>query len=362
MPIRVLCVFSTLDRGGAESMCMNLYRNIDRSKVQFDFVKHTAEKGGFEDEILSLGGKIYEAPRYKIVNHMQYEIWWKTHLLEHPEHKIIHGHFFTISSVYMKIAKEYGRITIGHSHCTPSDVKSLKEIITNYYVSKIYKYSDYRMACSQPAGEWVFKSKPFMVLNNAIDVEKFAYDPAIRNEARKEFALDSSFVVGTVGRIMHQKNPIGIIDIFAEVHKRNTKAKLLWVGEGMMRAEAEAHIHKLNLQDSVIMTGVRSDVNRLMQAMDAFIFPSFFEGLGIVAVEAQAAGLPTYCSDSVPREAGVTSLCKFLSISDYVKWAEEIISMQPERYDTHNEIVTAGYDIHDTAKWLTDFYINAVKR
>lgn len=357
MPIRVLCVFSTLDRGGSESMCMNLYRNIDREKIQFDFVKHTDEKGEYEDEISSLGGRIYEAPRYLMTNHFQYGKWWKQFLQEHPEHKIIHGHFFTISAVYFRIAKKYGRITIGHSHCTPSGVKSVKNRLLLFLISKIEKYSDYCFACSELAGRWLFPNKTFKVLNNAIDSTRFKFNATVRDEVRKEMKLEDDFVVGTVGRIMYQKNPLGIVDIFKAIHDRKDNAKLLWIGNGPMRTDAEKRIQEYGLQDSVIMTGVRSDVQRLMQAMDVFILPSFYEGLPVVAIEAQTSGLHCFCSDTVTHEAKITERCYFLPLNDPERWADEILSTTCDHIDTQKDIVAAGYDIHQTAQWLSDFYI-----
>ena len=337
---------------------MNLYRHIDRSKVQFDFVKHTPQKGAFEDEIFSLGGRIYEAPRYMIYNHLQYISWWKKHLKEHPEHKIIHGHYFTISAVFFSVAKKMGRVTVGHSHCTPSNGKGLKHELSEYLCSKIESRSDYCFACSRPAGEWLFKTKPFTVLNNAIDTRQFTYSPEVRERVRNAFDLGDALVLGTVGRIVHQKNPLGVIEILRAVKLRRPDAKLLWVGELFMRTEVETKLREYGLEDSVIFTGVRSDVNELLQAMDVFIFPSNYEGLGIVAVEAQNAGLPTFCSDQVPEEAKLTDLCRFLPLGDYEKWADAILATDiGNRRDTTQEIIDAGYDIHTTAKWLQEFYL-----
>ena len=355
-PVRILCTFSTLDRGGAESMCMNIYRHIDQSRVQFDFVKHTSKKGAFEDEITALGGQIFEAPRYRMINRCAYVKWWKKHLIAHPEHQIIHGHFFTISAVYFKAAKKLGRTTVGHSHCTPSDKKDLKNWLSNRLIGKIDALSDARLACSIPAGEWVYKEHPFQVLNNAIESERFEFDSDAREEVRKKFGLRDDFVVGAVGRIMHQKNPEGIVEIFRQVLLRKPNARLMWIGDGPMRTEAEAKLKEYGIADRVLMMGVRSDVNRLMQAMDTFIFPSFYEGLGVVAIEAQAAGLPCYISDVVPHEVKITDLCRFLPLGKPAQWADAICLPQPERRSTREEIIRAGYDIQTTAKWLCNFY------
>lgn len=367
-PIRVLCAFSTLDRGGAESMCMNLYRHIDREKVQFDFVKHTHNIGDFEDEIIKLGGRIFEAPRFYEYNLIAYKKWWKQHLRNHPEHKIIHGHYFSISDVFLQIAQDEGRITIGHSHSTetPSEqieglFLTVKDILYRKHVSRIEKYSDYCFACSEVAGKWIFKNKPVKVLNNAIDAELYKFNSEARNKIRQELGIEKYFVLGTVGRIMTQKNPLGIVDIFSEVCKLRDDARLLWVGtyDTDMGRKAMQHAEELGIRDKIIFTGVVDNVYEMVQAMDCFIFPSFYEGLGIVAVEAQTAGLPCFISDVVPREVELTELCTFLPLGDYSRWAEEIIKYDYSNRKTYHErVADVGYDIATTAKWLQYFYLS----
>jgi len=359
--IRVLCVFSTLDKGGAESMCMNIYRHIDRNKVQFDFVKHTSKKGAFEDEIISLGGKIYEAPRYYIYNHLPYTNWWKKFLKKHRELHVIHGHFFTISAVYFKVAQKSGLTTIGHSHCTHPKEKSIKNKFADILESRIEKYSDYCFACSQDAGKWIFKNKQFQVLNNAIDARKYRFSKSIREEVRKEFGFVDELVLGTVGRIMNQKNPLGMVEILKNVVDIEPNSKLLWVGDGNMRRDAESLVQKYGLTNNVIFTGVRNDADRLLQAMDVFVFPSFYEGLSVAAIEAQAAGLPCLCSDQVPFETAITNLCQFIPLANYKQWAEKILAVRDIREDTYKQIVDAGYDIHTTSKWVEDFYLQIDK-
>lgn len=363
-PIRVLCVMSTLDRGGAETMVMNLFRKIDRESVVFDFVKHSQGKDAYDDEIISLGGKIYKAPRYKIYNHVGYKKWWKTFLTEHPEYQIIHGHYFNFSAIFFKIAKKYNRITVGHSHCTQIPKQAgdslLKAKLLNYYVSKVEKYSDYCLACSKEAGLWLFPDKEFVVLNNAIDVNKFRYDKESAAQVRREFGLEDSFIIGAVGRFDLQKNPEGILEVFRRIQLERPESKLLWVGEGQIKEQMISRTKELGLEESVLFLGVRTDVNRLLQCFDAFIFPSFYEGLGIAAIEAQAAGVYCYCSDVIPSEVNITPFCHFLSLDDYQKWADEIVKTKCGyvHEDTYEQIKAAGYDINDTAKWLKDFYLS----
>lgn len=355
-PIRVLCVFSTLDRGGAESMCMNLYRHIDRDKVQFDFVKHTPLKGSFEDEIISLGGRVFEAPRYRMYNHIQYARWWKRHLDKHPEHIIIHGHFFSISAVYFSVAKKAGRITVAHSHIAKASSK-LKEI----YIKSIEKIADYRLACGKEAGQLLYPHKDFTILNNAIETEKFVYNPKCEQQYRMELGLTDKFVIGVVASFTDHKNPLGIIEIFREIHNAHPNAVLVWAGDGPMRKEIESLVEKYQLKEAVHLLGVRKDIDKLLQAMDVFILPSFYEGLPVVLIEAQAAGLKCFVSETVTREADITGRCTYINNSDYVRWAEEICSADLTKVDTYNQICEAGYDVQKSAEWLQEFYLKISK-
>ena len=359
-PIRVLCIFSTLDRGGAESMCMNLYRNINRKRVQFDFVKHTSKKGDFEEEILEMGGQIFEAPRLTALNLVLYVSWWERHFRKHPEHYIIHGHFFTISPVYFAIAHRHNRLTVGHVHASHINGK-----YKNWLVSMIASKSDVCLACSEQAGNWVFPNRKFVVLKNALDISLYTFNPKTREEYRKRLNLDNTcFVLGTVANFSAVKNPMGLLKIFECIHKKNKAIKLLWVGDGSFRKEIERTIKEAGLDESVILLGTRSDVPKLLQCIDCFLLPSFNEGLPVSLIEAQAAGLPCYISDTITREVDVTGLCKFLPINNENEWCNNIIEYTGERLDTSSKLKKAGYDVCDTAKWAERFYLklNEVRR
>lgn len=361
-PVRVLWVFHRLDRGGAENMCMNLYRRMDRSRVQLDFVKHGPSAGAFEDEIRALGGRIYEAPEYRVVNHAAYCRWWRRHLAEHPEHQIIHGHYFTISAVYFKEARRMGRVTVGHAHCTAPVRLRWQTRVKLHLTKQAEKYADYCLACSQEAGRWLFPHREFTVLNNAVDAERFRFRPQTARQVREELGLGDFLVVGTVGRIVEQKNPMGIVSIFQALCGKEPSARLLWVGDGPLRQAAEAALEKEGLRDRVIFTGVRADVERLMQAMDVFILPSMFEGLPVVLVEAQAGGLYCLCGQNVTREADITGRCAFLPLDSPELWAERILAAPRDRPDTREAVRRAGYDVDDTAKRLEQFYLDCLQQ
>lgn len=357
-PLRILCVFACLDRGGAETMCMELYRNMDKEKIQFDFVKHTSNIGQYENEITDLGGRIFEAPKFSGYNLISYANWWKKHFLLHPEHKIVHGHYFTISYIYFLIAKHMNRLTIAHSHSSGIKTASLKYWLAEKFVKMVECVADYRFACSEQAGKWMYPHKDFYILHNAIDLEKFSFSLEKRVAIRHMFHLKDELVLGSVGNFTNAKNPLGLVDVFCEISKIYSNAKLLWVGDGPLRKEAEKKVEEIGLSKTVIFTGVRSDVDQLMQAMDVFLLPSLWEGLPVVTVEAQAAGLPCLISDAVSREAAITDLCAFLPHSNPALWADAIRNLNLVRRDTREEIRRSGYDIRTTAKWLEEFYVN----
>ena len=364
-PIRVLHVFASMNRGGAETMLMNIYREIDRNKLQFDFMVHTDLKCAYDDEISALGGRIFRVPRFTGENYFEYKKAWTRFFDQHSkEYIVIHGHNRSIANIYLKIAKRYGLTTIVHSHSTSSG-GGLQAVIKFCMQYRLRYQTDYLFACSKKAGEWLYGKKAlsgdrFYIIKNAINTEDYFYNSAIRDKVRTEFAIENKFVVGHVGRFHESKNHSFLLLAFQEICKQKSNAVLMLVGDGPLRGQIEAHIQNLHLTDKVILTGVREDVPDLLQAMDCFVFPSLYEGLGIVAIEAQAAGLPCILSDAVPQEAHVTDLTKVLSLTESPKiWAAEICSVTlPKDRGIYSDIVRdAGYDVSQTSKWLVDFYI-----
>ncbi|WAA12116.1 glycosyltransferase family 1 protein [Fervidibacillus halotolerans] len=362
-PIRILHVFAQMNRGGAETMIMNMYRHIDRSKIQFDFVVHTEEHCAYDKEIYELGGRIFRVPRYTGKNHLNYKKSWNQFFKMHPEYKIIHGHVRSTASIYLKIAKKYGVITIAHSHSTSSG-SGLSAIVKNILQYPIRYIADYLFACSKDAGEWLYgkracKKNNFYILKNAIDTKQYVFNESIRNIKRKEFKIENKFVIGHVGRFNIPKNHSLLIDIFKKVHDKNQNTVLMLVGDGELRPIIEKKVNELGLSDYVIFTGVRSDIPELLQATDVFVFPSLYEGLPVTLVEAQAAGLPCIISDTITDEVKITNLVEKLPLNLSAKeWAEKVLKYMNvyERKNTFEEIKTGGYDVNETAKWLEDFY------
>ena len=363
--IRVLQVVTHMNRGGLETMLMNYYRHIDRRRVQFDFLVHRAERADYDDEIESLGGKIYRLPRlvpWSLSYHKALDSFFETH----PEYQIIHVHQDCLSSVILKAAKKHGvPVRIAHSHCANQD-KDLKYPIKLCCKKWIPTYATNLFACGRDAGRWMFGGAPFQILNNAIDAKAYAFSPHKRAEMRAALGLPhEAFVVGHVGRFSPPKNHDGLLAIFEEIHRRDNDAVLLLVGDDRCELGNKIHekVKSLGLENHVIFTGVRSDVNDLLQAMNVFVFPSRYEGLPVTMVEAQAAGLPCYISDHVPPECALTDLVTTIPLSASPEtWAGCILTARTDRVDTYDEIAAAGFDIAENAKWLQNYYEEAHNR
>ena len=361
-PIRILQISYDMSLGGAETLIMNLYRNLDRSKVQFDFLLHSPQKSAYEEEILALGGKIYRIPRFLGYNKFSYARQLKAFLLKHPEYKIIHDHLMDSATETFKVAKKLGRITVAHSHIAQFNF-SINELLRSYFRKDICKFSDYRFACSEDAGNWLYRGKAdFAVLKNGIETSRFCFSQEKRNALREALGLkEDELAIVNIGRFVEQKNHKRLISLFKEVVALKENSKLFLIGEGPLKSEIEKQVEELKLKDKVFFLGTRKDVNELLSAFDVFLFPSLFEGLGIVLIEAQASGLPCVFSDVIPTEAYlIPSLLKPVSLEATNKtWAEAIIASKPleHREEGYTLVKEAGYDIKTTAKELEKFYL-----
>lgn len=360
--IRVLHIVTDMRRGGLETMIMNYYRHIDRELVQFDFLVHREKTGDYEKEIDNLGGKIYHMP---VLN--PFSIIYKKKLgdffIGHPEYDIIHVHQDCLSSVILKVAKEHGvKVRIAHSHASSQD-KNFKYPIKLFFRRYIPEYATELMACGKEAGEWMFCGAQYHILANAIEIKKYSYNKNKRRTVREEFGIEEDeLIIGHIGRFSPPKNHSFLIDIFSVIQKKK-KCRLLLVGDGNLKKEIREKVQKLGLLEKVIFAGVRSDVPDLLQAMDIFVFPSLYEGLGIVAVEAQAAGLPCVLSDKIPDAAVITKLVKKISLESTAEmWAEAVVTLiGSKREDTYESIKSAGFDIEQNAIKLQEFYLQALR-
>ena len=360
-PIRVLQVFGTLDRGGAETSIMTYYRAVDRERVQFDFVVHGARRGAFEGEVLALGGKIHRVPRPSVLGltaHLR--AWWEL-LRAHPEYRIVHGHYFTISGVYLAIAKLHGRRVIAHAHSAYPGVAGILIMILNHWL----RYgADLKLACSTVAarsfyGDGAVEKGQVVILKNPIEVDRFAFDPSVRTITRQRLGLTDRFVLGHVGRFNPPKNHVFLLDVLEAAKKLDPRVALLLVGDGSLRRTIERRVAQRGLSDSVVFVGAVQDVPSLLQAMDVFVLPSLFEGFGVVAIEAQASGLPAVLSDAVPAETRVSDLVEVVPLASPAShWASVVMghSASSSRVSRVDDIRRAGFDGKDNAEYLMSLY------
>lgn len=364
-PIRILHMIGSLNIGGSQSMVINIHESLDKSKVQFDYIIDHPDHLYFADTIKKLGGIIYTMPTFKGFNYFEVRSAWINFFRQHPEYRILHSHVRSYASLYLPIAKKAGLKTIIHSHST-SNGNGVSSIIKRALQYPLRFQADYFFGCSKEAGEWLFGKKivnspKYHILKNAIDVEKYAFNMNDRIKCRKELDLGDKLTFIHVGRFHPAKNHLFLLKVFSEIHKRNPNTVLLLVGDGELRTGIEQRIKELDLKNDVLLLGSRTDIPYVLHAADCFLFPSLWEGFGMVAVEAQAAGLPCVCSDAVPKSVQVIAQCLFLSTDCVEKWIE-----CAENFATNFHVslinntkffVEKGFDIKDSANEVTCFYL-----
>ena len=362
-PIRVAQMMTDMNYGGVEMVVMNYYRHIDRTKVQFDFFALEGSAVPQREEIERLGGRVYIVPKYTHLSAYEKEI---IRLFKQNQYKIVHSHMNTLSVFSLWGAKKAGIPNrIAHNHSTAGKGETKKNII-KYALRPFAKiYPTKLCACSQYAGEWLYgKNTEFQVFNNAIDLSRYSYDPQKAATVRKELGLEDKLVVGHIGRFCYQKKHDFLIDIFNEIHKQRQEAVLLLIGEGELEQDIRNKVKELGLEDSVRFMGKQKDTSEFYQAMDCFVLPSRYEGLGVVAIEAQACSVPVICSTAVPKDAKITSSVKFIGLDESSSnWADcvlDVIKTQVKRNE-REEVRKAGYDIEVEAQKLTDFYEELLK-
>lgn len=368
--IRVAQVLGMAMNGGVEACIMNYYRHIDHSRVQFDFFVEDVSKIVRRDKIEEMGGKVIIIPSYK--NPFKYIKVLKK-LFKEGDYDIVHSNMNTLSVFSLYAAKKAGiKIRIAHSHSTSNKKEWKKNIIKNMLrpFSKIY--ATHYFACSELAGRWLFGNKTFeqgkiTIINNAIELERFKFNPETRKELREELGLEKNLVIGHIGRFVSQKNHTFLIDIFNEVQKRRPEARLLLLGDGPLYDEILKKTDELGLKEKVIFEGVHKHPERYYQAMDCFVLPSLYEGLGIVCVEAQVSGLQCFVSTEVPREVSVGAV-EFISLEKTAReWAQEVQDMiiqseasimgeKEERKKAYRRFNGSLYDITIEAQKLLGYY------
>lgn len=370
-PVRILMLFTIMNRGGAETMVMNYYRNIDRSKIQFDFMVHREERGAYDDEIELLGGKIYRMLPIYPQNFYRYKKELKHFFSIHKEYQIIHSHMSELGYFAFKEAKKQGRVKVRicHAHNAPYGW-DLKMVMRTYFKKAMLPYVTHMFVCSKKAGNWLFGKEhkdDFIMMNNAIDAKKFRFNLEYSKQLKTEMNLENRLVIGHVGRFNKQKNHKFIIEIFNEIYRKNKNSVLILIGGGTEKEikDIKKQINLYGLTNAVKFMGVQKDVSMFMHVFDIFLFPSLFEGLPVTLIEAQASGLPCVISDTISDQVIITPLVNKYSLNFNAKqWASYILENNKKisKIDTYRMVQKTGFDIKQNAKWLEEFYLNEYKK
>lgn len=366
--IRILHILHSMNRGGAEAMLMNYYRNIDRDQIQFDFLLTEQNHCIFEDEILAMGGKVYRVPLLTLSNPMPYISGVKRFLKEHPKYQIVHSHTSSKSAVPLWVAKCCGvPVRICHSHNNKSET-GISGAIRDFLKYPLRKVATDFFSCGDEAARWLYgetitKSGIVHVLRNAINIEQFAFNAEIRKEIRQWCNISNeTIVLGMVARFSHQKNHLFALDVLKSLLDLRCNVKLMLVGDGELREEIQLKATQLNVIDQIIIVGVVPNVHEYLQVMDVVLMPSFNEGLPVSIIEAQASGVKCILSNGVPKEVDVSGNVAFLPL-EIDQWVASIKNVKLGWRDVEaaDKVKKAGYDIKYAAKGLQNWYLEKYK-
>lgn len=364
-PIRVLHFGMTYALGGIETFVMNVYRNIDRSKIQFDFIKN-GSKMYFEEEVKEMGARVHTiVPRRENPFLYWYEI---NNIIKQNNYKIIHCHMNSLSTIKPIIAakKAHYPCIIVHSHNQWRGTSKVTQYLHDYNFKKLKKINTFHLACSDVASHWIFgEDSKAEIIHNGIDLEKYAF----RNETRRAYKKlldlnEEEKVVGHIGRFDYQKNHEFLIDIFYEMLQQNPKVNLLLIGDGELKDKVKQKVKALGISNKVSFLGVREDVNKFLNVIDVLLLPSHYEGLPITLIEAQANGVPCIISDVISKDVKVTESIEYMSLNKSAKtWAQAALraTQVSERKDTYKQMKLAGYDIYEVVKRLETIYIEGYR-
>lgn len=365
---KVLVFGMTENPGGVESVIMNYYRNIDRNKIQFDFLCNT-EIVAYSDEIEKLGGKIYKVTaRSKNRKKFYHELdsFFKNHS---KEYEAIWVNVCSLANIdYLKCAKKYNiKTRIIHAHNSQNMDSFIRGLLHRFNRLIISKYATDYWTCSDEASKWFYNKKiinsnKYKIVYNAIDTKKYQFDDNKRKKIRKKLDLEDKLVITNIGRLHFQKNQEFVIKIFNEILKENKESILLLIGDGPDRKKLTDLVKIFKIEKKVKFLGIRKDVNDVMQAADVLLFPSLFEGLPLVMIEAQAADLLIYASKNKIDEKVIINKDRvnLISLEESDKyWASQIINKSKERYKrkSNNKLLAnSNFDIKTEARKIQTFF------
>lgn len=367
--IRILHSVSNMDRAGIETMLMNYYRYMDKSKVQFDFLCNKKKPGAYDDEIKSMGGRIYHTPGLNPVKYPEYLKFMGKLFHEHPEYKIVEAHNGALG-VYALHAAKVSKIPVRIFHAHGASItKDWKLPIKLVCKAMLPANMNEHYSCGVEAarcyfGDKVVSENDYVLIPNAIKISNFVFNDLTREKIRRENRLEDKHVIGHVGRFMAQKNHMFLLDVFAEVYKLDEKAQLVLLGDGELMEAVKQKAEKLNLEKNITFVGNVGNANEWYQAFDCFVLPSIWEGLPVVGVEAQAADLPCVFSANVTREIGFSERAEFVGLDEPLnKWARTIgkALLQTDRVDRTDLITKKHYNIEVEAERLQERYLQLYK-
>lgn len=358
---RILQVLTTTNKGGAETMVMNCYRAIDKTRIQFDFLVHRSERGDFDEEIEQMGGRIFHTISIRPWNYLTYFKDLDRFFYEHEgEFVAVHAHIQENSCFALKYAEKYGirnRVCTSHAADRNKDYKFLFRKFAMLFGEKSITA---KLACGVEAGKCLYGDNAnFQVMHNPIDVKKFVYNQEVSRSLREEKGWGDHLIIGNVARFGYPKNQTFIVDIFAEVLKKRNDAVLVFIGHGPDMPMVKNKVHQMGLDDKVFFEGLQNNVAKYLSAFDVIIHPSIFEGMPISIIEAQSAGVKCFLSDTIDSDVNVTGDVTFLSLDHIPKeWADAILKVVPyPKPDNYQKIVDAGYDVFQSLNQLITIYL-----
>ncbi|WP_455137099.1 glycosyltransferase family 1 protein [Thermophilibacter sp.] len=349
--------------GGVESVVMNFFRAIDHDEFRFDFLVDSDSTHVPENEIHALGGRvIYTPPYQKLIPYRR----CLRDIFQGGGYDAVHSHINALSVIPLGVAKECGvGVRIAHSHSASGKGEPLRNAVKWFLRLGANIYPTHRLACSEHSGEWLFgRGAKFQVLHNALPIESFEFDEEARESIRDDLGIrNGAFVVGHIGRMCKTKNQLFLLDVISEVRSRGVEISLILVGDGPSEEAVRQRVRDLDLDDCVYLLGQREDVNRVYSSFDLFVLPSLYEGLGMVAIEAQINGLPCIVSDQVPQEALIAPGCTKLPLASVRDWADAVVESSRVPHRTIPDLATfSDYDISVEVHRLEEFYRSAVHR
>lgn len=358
-PIRILQIVPNMQAGGIETWLMNIYRTLDPSKIQFDFLVHYSQRFFYDDEIEQLGGRIYRLTVRNDSNIIKYVKDLYVFFKNHKEYKVIHSHMPSLAFLFLGMARiHHVPVRISHSH--NSDFNKNWKGYFGHLLSRLAKINATDLfSCSMLAGEYLYGKSSFNIMHLAINIDKYSFNEDLRTKVRKELNIKDEFVIGHVGRFNYQKNHAFVLKILAGVLKVQPQSKLMLVGNGELATEIKQEVINMHMEDKVLFLGERNDLDKLYQAMDVFILPSFFEGLPVVGIEAQAAGLKSLVADTITKELQITETIEYLRIDKGVdSWVDSIskTKINYNRKCSYVKLTQAGYNIQQESKLIMNVY------